>query len=281
MERQFKSNRTFETKASADGRTRTGIVAVFGNVDDGGDRLHPGAFKKTISEGRSRVRHLWNHDFTQPPIASIKDLRELSRDELPAAVLEYAPTATGGLEVTREYYADNPLSEWILKALNAGDITEMSFGFDVKQYSWTKEGDGVDAKMIRELKEVQLFDTSDVLWGMNNSTLALSKSAHILPIGALALQLQLLVDERKAGRRNNNSDSQIINLIHRAAVDLGCTECKGLAEEGEDNAVKSTEAIEPASATAEAVKADTSLSDNRLKLQRLKIESLKLKGNLK
>src|SRR5690349_16790787 len=118
MERKFKNLPFFPVKAAAQGRVRKGICAVFGNVDAWGDRIIPGAFRKTISEGRQRTKHLWNHDFSTPPTAKIVELKEVGREELPEAVLEYAPEATGGLMVAREYYK-NDLSNWILEAIDA------------------------------------------------------------------------------------------------------------------------------------------------------------------
>src|SRR5262245_41072017 len=92
-----------------EGRRVTGITAVSGNVDDGGDRIIRGAFTKTIAENSRRIRHLWQHGTdgwdtgVTPPIAAITRIQEVGRDALPRAVIDYAPTATSGLEVEREY----------------------------------------------------------------------------------------------------------------------------------------------------------------------------------
>jgi len=93
-------------------RTVTGIFAVHGNVDSGFDMSVNGSFAKRLSDGRSRVRFLWNHNSMNPPIASIKEVREVGRDELPEKVLEWAPEATGGVMVTRKYYQDIPPCQW-------------------------------------------------------------------------------------------------------------------------------------------------------------------------
>lgn len=149
-------------------RTVTGIAAVFGNVDEGGDITHPGAFKKTIAEQQGRVKHLWNHDFNQPPTAVVKDLREVGRDDLPADVRTRYPEAKGGLLVVREYL-DTPRGNEILAGVKAGAITEMSYGYNVTQRDFTK---GADGKIVRNLRQVRLLDTSDVPWGMNPATVA-------------------------------------------------------------------------------------------------------------
>lgn len=161
------------TKAIED-RTVTGIFAVHGNIDDGGDRSHPGAFADYQIGGRSRVVHLWNHgggwlDRGQsPPIATIKSIRELTADELPEAIKGFAPDATGGAEVSREYL-DTPSGNEILTGIKAGAITEMSYAYDVAEWKDTKTDAG---EYIREIYKMKLYDTSDVNWGMNPATLA-------------------------------------------------------------------------------------------------------------
>ncbi len=145
-------------------RTVTGIFAVHGNIDDGGDMSVPGSFSKHLD--RKRVRFLWNHDSWQPPIASILSIREVGREELPPQVLEKAPEATGGVEVTRRYYEGVPLADWVWKAILAGDVTEMSYAYEVYDYEMRDIGD----RKVRVLTEMKLFDISDVNWGMNPAT---------------------------------------------------------------------------------------------------------------
>jgi HK97 family phage prohead protease len=149
-------------------RSVTGIAAVMGNVDDGGDRLWAGAFNKTIQEQKSRIRHLWNHDMDQPPTAVIRDLREIGRAELPADLLSKFPDAKGGLQVARDYLP-TPRADEILAGIRAGAINEMSFAFlPVRRDFEQSEG-----KSIRNLREVRLLETSDVPWGMNPASRAI------------------------------------------------------------------------------------------------------------
>lgn len=214
---------------SIDGRTVTGVFAVHGNVDSGLDRSHPGAFSKTFAEQRSRAKFLWNHDFFAPPIASIKHLREVGRDDLPAEVLALAPEATGGAEVTREYL-DTERGNEVLEGIKSGAITEMSYGYDAVKMEFTVQGEGEAAVRIRELKEVRLYDVSDVLWGMNPATVG-SKAG--LPLELIAQAMAAYHDELKAGRRNASADLKLINAIHAASLALGCDECAGIADADE------------------------------------------------
>src|SRR5450759_1178414 len=106
-----------------DGRSVVGIFAVHGNVDEVGDISHPGAFVKTFQERSGRIQFLWMHDMFSPPVAVIKSLREIGRNELPKGVLSVAPDATGGAEVTREYL-DTERGNEILAGLKAGAINQ-------------------------------------------------------------------------------------------------------------------------------------------------------------
>lgn len=166
-------NLSTETK-QIEGRIVTGFAAITGNVDAGNDRTWKGAFKKTIQERSGRVRHLWQHDANSPPVAVIRDLREVGKADLPDDLKAKYPDATGALLVAREYL-DTPRASEILQGIMAGAINEMSFGYDPVKYDF--EGDQTKGDpLVRNLRELRLWDTSDVNWGMNEATLA-SKTA--------------------------------------------------------------------------------------------------------
>lgn len=217
--REFKSTLPGSIKG-IDGRTVTGIAAVFGNIDSVRDRLHPGSFAKTIQEAGRQAKHLWNHSFFDPPTAVIKNLQEVGRDALGAEILALAPEATGGLEVQREYL-NTDRAEEIFEGIKSGAINQMSFGFDPVKWDYTNEGDGPDTYLtrIRELREVKLYDTSDVNWGANDATIA-SKAFNGLP---LEFVLQALAQHVKSARADASGPhhSQLINVLLKAASDLG------------------------------------------------------------
>jgi hypothetical protein len=146
-----------------DNRTVTGIFAVHGNIDEGGDRSYPGLFGDFTAKGRPRARFLWQHDGTQPPIASIDRMFEVARADLPPAVLKYAPNASGGVAVQRTYLEDD-FAERVFGAVKSGALTEMSYAYDPTDWKMTDEA--------RELYRADIFDVSDVNWGMNPATSA-------------------------------------------------------------------------------------------------------------
>jgi hypothetical protein len=155
-----------------DGRIVTGLAAITGNIDAGGDRIIRGAFKKTLTEGARRVRHLWMHDPYQPPTATIKELSEVGASALPDELRTEYPEATGGLQVVREYL-DTPRGNEILEGIKAGAISEMSFGYDAVKFDFETIAENDSKGMqVRNLREVRLWDVSDVTWGMNQATVA-------------------------------------------------------------------------------------------------------------
>lgn len=150
-------------------RTVTGLVAIHGNVDAGGDRSWPGSFADVRDNGRMRARFVWQHRTDEPPTAAINYLREVPRAELPEAVLRFAPDATGAVEVSRTYL-DTPRGNEILAGIRSGAIEEMSYAYEIPPGGADIEE--VDGRTIRNIRKVRVFDISDVLWGMNPATVA-------------------------------------------------------------------------------------------------------------
>lgn len=232
---EYKSLQSF-TKA-IEGRKVSGIFAVHGNIDSYFDRSHPGSFNKTIVErvATGKVKHLWSHDLgdfwmgTAPkaPIAVVREVKELPREELPSDVLMMAPEATGGVEVTREYL-DTERGNEVLKGIQAGAITEMSYGYDPVKFDFEE----IEDKRVRNLREIRLWETSDVLWGANEATVASSK--WLPPVDVVLKALERYMTSMKAGARHSTADTELINQIHKMVVDLGATSCKGIVGEEDD-----------------------------------------------
>lgn len=214
------------------GKAVTGIFSVFGNLDDYDDRIFPGAFAKTLQERSGRFLHLWQHDFSSPPIAVVKEIREVRRDELPDAVLQRAPDAMGGCEVTREYL-DTERAREVLAAIESGSPLEMSFAYDpIKWDTEAKPDAKYEWEVIRNLRELRLYETSDVLWGANDATVA-AKSLQLpfdFLLKQLVEQLRATQDEIKAGSRHSAADVERINQIAQLCLDLGATNVKLLGD---------------------------------------------------
>lgn len=269
MSRELKVGPLYVKAVNAAERSAVGIYSVFGNRDTVGDVVHPGAFSKTIQERGPTVLHLWRHDDTAPPIAKITGLREVGPGELPETVKAAAPDALGGLEVTRQYLP-TPRGEEVLANLAAGVPLQGSFAFDPIKADFvaTTTGEPIqvgrllnglseweiydglaDGSITRNLREVRLWETSDVNWGANEATIAAKSRRDLAALwGELLAELKAL----KSGARHNAADTRLLNEVHHAVVDLGATLCLGKkdeqpagddADDESDDAAKSRAAI--------------------------------------
>ena len=204
-----------------EGRTVSGFASVFGVRDSYGDIVHPGAFRKTIREGRSRFRHLWQHDSFAPPIATIHDIREVDAAELPASLTKNYPEATGGLLVVREYLP-TPRADEVLAGLSSEPpaINELSFGYDAVKVDYTEAPSDValmKGDMIRHLREVRLYDTSDVNWGANAATTNAKSDPRIT---TLASEVALLMEQANALKEGRVLSSRNLEKLRNALAAL-------------------------------------------------------------
>lgn len=141
-----------EFKATGDKGEYEGHFSIFGNVDDGGDVMQPGAFLKTIQERKSRVKVFYAHDWEKligpPPDVLQEDATGLF--------------AAGRLTLDSFWGRE----AWALMKDNA--LTEGSIGYGAVKFDW--EDTGPNAPMVRNLREVKLYEISPVPLGMNPLT---------------------------------------------------------------------------------------------------------------
>lgn len=224
MTRLFKSAPQFTKEIN--GRQVTGIFSVFGVKDGDGDVVHTGSFTKTFQERGNKIFHLWQHDFKSPPIAAIDLLSEIGRDELTDEILAKHPEATGGAQVTRTYL-ETVRGDEVLAAIVAKSPLQMSYGYDVIRH------DMETGTQTRHLRELKLYETSDVLWGANGATTASKAAALSIPLDLITQQLLAHLEEMKVGSRNNTADMARINQIAQLAIELGATNVNYIEEDGE------------------------------------------------
>jgi len=167
---------TFVVKADEAQGIVEQVVAVIGNIDDGGDMIMPGAFTKSIDESARRVRVLDNHQAHSIHNVIGKPLwmREVGQDQLPVEVLRYAPDATGGLLVATQYAMKTDNGRNAFNLVAGGFVTESSIGYDPVQIEFVEANCNGEKCSVRQLKEIRLWEYSNVLWGMNPATATLS-----------------------------------------------------------------------------------------------------------
>ena len=136
---------TFECKALREDGSFTGLLSVYGVVDEYRDSVEPGAFTKTLEQNGGTVPLLWQHD-TSNPIGTLK------LTDSPEAL-----RAEGNLVLTV------PQARIVYDLLKAGVVRGLSIGFKSVQ-------DAVE-NGIRKLKEIRLFEGSLVTIPANPAAL--------------------------------------------------------------------------------------------------------------
>lgn len=152
------------------------IVAVMGNIDLGQDVIHPGAFRKTIDERGLKVKVLDQHDTrsVEAVIGKPLELREMGRNELPPALVQQYPDATGALMAKTQFLLDTNRGREAFARIKAGAVDEYSIGYDpiVTDFGSIETPEG--KQTVRNLRELRLWEYSPVIFGMNPATQTLS-----------------------------------------------------------------------------------------------------------
>jgi HK97 family phage prohead protease len=149
------------------------IVSVFGNVDDGGDKILPGFFAESLAKrrnaaGQPKVKGVWAHDWSMP-IAKTLEARELQPgDPMLPAIL----TALGGLYIKGQFNLETQRGKEAFSDLKFGTIDEFSIGY------YTQEFQRDNDTGVRTLIKGELYEWSPVLVGMNDETMLLSVKSN-------------------------------------------------------------------------------------------------------
>ena len=157
------------------------IVAVFGNIDRGGDKIMPGAFAATLDDWQKRDRPI--------PVVFAHEWDNL--DAHIGEVLE-AKEVEEGLYVKAQLDMEESFAQRVFKRLKKRTLAEFSFSYEIIK-DVVKDG-------VRELHALELLEVGPCLVGMNPDTRLLSA---------------------KAGARHTAKEFETIQAIHDLAVELG------------------------------------------------------------
>lgn len=143
-----------EFKALDEPGTFSGYASVFGNVDHGGDIVHSGAFKRTLShyrQSKKRIPLLYSHETGLNEVVGYVDPDDLAEDGK-GLQLKKGVLLVDELESARKAHV----------LMKNGVLTTMSFGYDAIKKDFTGG--------VRNLREVKLYEISLVLWPMNEES---------------------------------------------------------------------------------------------------------------
>jgi HK97 family phage prohead protease len=155
---------------AADGGTGEleGYASVFGNIDQGGDVVVPGAFTRTLDAWRASAQPLpliADHDLsTGGLIGSVKDAHE---DKT-------------GLWV-RAVFSGTDRAQDIRKKMIEGHLRGMSFTYEAVKH---RMGD-LAGKSVRFLQELRLFEATVTPFPMNTLAIASAKTGFTTAVGGM------------------------------------------------------------------------------------------------
>lgn len=137
----------------ADSRTATGYAAVYNSIADIGgyfnEQIAPGAFDGTLG---GDVRALFNHDTAHVLGRTIAGTLRLASDDRGLAVEIDMP--------------DTAMARDLAVSMTRGDISGMSFGFNVTKQTWDESGPVI----LRTIEAVELFEVSIVTFPAYDAT---------------------------------------------------------------------------------------------------------------
>ncbi|MFL7901566.1 HK97 family phage prohead protease [Azospirillum argentinense] len=137
-----------------------GYGAVFGNIDDGGDLIEPGAFAKSLLERQRASRGL-------PPMYKMHGAM-LGNPQEPIGVWDHMEEDSNGLLVRgRLIGLDTEQGKWNYAQLRDGAFKGMSIGYRVPA-GGSRSGGGKAGEPRRYLKTLNLREVSLVDDPMNN-----------------------------------------------------------------------------------------------------------------
>lgn len=136
-------------KVDGDTGQFTGYASVFGNRDHGGDVVMAGAFSRTIGErfGAKLIKVFRNH---RDPVGMPLELREDER----------------GLFVHGQLNLDKPIGRETLAELKSGELSHMSFAYDVVR---SERGEDSTGRPVMKLLDLELYEVGPVYWPMNEA----------------------------------------------------------------------------------------------------------------
>lgn len=185
--------RTTGTGSGADPRRIEGYAAVFNILSPPlwgfRERINPGAFTKAIQE--SDVRALWNHDsnfvFGRNKAGTLK----LMEDDHGLGFTAFPPDTTWARD--------------FMVSIERGDVDQASFQFEAVLEEWST----VDGEIVRDVREVKLYDVSPVTFPAYPTTNVDLRSVFGQSVEELAVALAHL----EAGAMSEEDKRRLAPLV--------------------------------------------------------------------
>jgi HK97 family phage prohead protease len=199
--------KTYDATVKATGRSGTALVSVFHNVDLQGDRVLPGAFRRTISEWKSKMARgirppfVWSHQWSDPDayLGPITGLRETAK----------------GLEVDFDITSPSETAKQVQYLLREGLVTQMSFAYNV----W-EEDRATDGTHANELKALDLIEAGPTLRGANDLTDLVALKTSSTSTTAATFSVKESTETRTLRNHLDSNHAQPVRAYQRDVAEL-------------------------------------------------------------
>jgi HK97 family phage prohead protease len=207
----------FDLKAEDEG-IFTGLAAVYGNTDLGGDIIEPGAFTRTIKNSGGQVPILWQHNIHQPiGLGTLEDTKK-------------------GLKVEGRLVMESSQARETYALMKADVVKGLSFGYDVVVAERDHENE------TRRLKELKLWEVSPVTFPMN-------PKAQISSVKGWAMRVEELMDEltEEKGKLSPVTRENLLRLEQKIQALLAASD-SAEGDSGKGTAPAAKDTTDPGSA---------------------------------
>lgn len=201
----------FEIKEISEQGVIEGYASVFGNVDNGGDRIEHGAFSEGLTKAREQgrvVKMLWHHDPRQP-IGVWDDLVEDGR----------------GLRGKGRLIMDVPKAREVHALMKGGAVGGLSIGYMTRKSA--PDGN------VRVLQKLDIYEISPVTFPMNEE----AKLTSIKTDGHEDILEKLAAGDRLTEREFERMCKGILQLSNSQAERAARVHLKGQGEPDEADEV--------------------------------------------
>lgn len=171
--------------------TVKGYFSVFNNKDSDGDVILPGAFTKTLQENGSRIRHVWQHNISQPIARPI-----LTQDSKGLAFESTISQTSLGKDVIILY--------------EDGVIDEHSFGYETIKSASKKD--------YNELQELRVWEGSSVTLGANEMALGMPSKGWTKE--TLIAMMDRTYKALRNGRYQSDEVFEMLDVYHQQLKQL-------------------------------------------------------------
>jgi HK97 family phage prohead protease len=166
---QFTSGFQIKRESVTETGTFSGYASVFNQIDAGGDRIAPGAYKETLREWKGRGK-------LPPMLLQHGGFVGPAEDGIPIGVWDSMEEDAKGLKVTGRLYAlDTDKGRYIHEGLKAGTLDGLSIGYIPRKVAI---GQGVNEPR-RTLLTIELREVSVVTFPMDqHARISAAKGLH-------------------------------------------------------------------------------------------------------